>query len=199
MGSACPGRIVLAATSLWSCGGNERFMEHTVSAMIPHDGSSITSSEIARKPSGFLNSTPVNPDPLATFGRWFALAIGAVMVLMAWRPLASGGTPEYFGSLLLVIAGLMLVASAANLVLLVRGAGVDLDSDLHPLVAGASRPGRPGSGRQVFLSERTRLGNLALRPEFPLWHHRHNATDRVPDAPHGRADGFGLSAKWPWS
>ena len=43
------------------------------------------------------------------------------MVLMAWRPLATGGTPEYLGSLLLIIAGLMLVASAANLVLLFVG------------------------------------------------------------------------------
>ena len=32
-----------------------------------------------------------------------------------------GGTPEYLGSLLLIIAGLMLVASAANLVLLFVG------------------------------------------------------------------------------
>ena len=60
-------------------------------------------------------------DPLSAYGRWFALAVGTVMVLMAWRPLATGGTPEYLGSLLLVIAGLMLVASAANLVLLFVG------------------------------------------------------------------------------
>ena len=54
-------------------------------------------------------------DDLSAFGRWFALAVGAVMVLMAWRPLATGGTPEYLGSLLLIIAGLMLVAVASNL------------------------------------------------------------------------------------
>ncbi len=63
----------------------------------------------------------MTPDPLSTFGRWFALGVGAVMVLMAWRPLSMGGTPEYLGSLLLIIAGLMLVASAANLVLLFVG------------------------------------------------------------------------------
>src|SRR5208337_4440822 len=34
---------------------------------------------------------------------------------------ATGGTPEYLGSLLLMIAGLMLVASASNLVLLFVG------------------------------------------------------------------------------
>ena len=64
---------------------------------------------------------PVIADALSTYGRWFALAIGAVMVLMAWRPLPNGGTPEYLGSLLLAIAGLMLVSSAANLVLLFVG------------------------------------------------------------------------------
>jgi NADH-quinone oxidoreductase subunit N len=58
---------------------------------------------------------------LSAFGRWFALAVGAVMVLMAWRPLATGATPEYLGSLLLIIAGLMLVAVASSLVLLFVG------------------------------------------------------------------------------
>jgi NADH-quinone oxidoreductase subunit N len=93
------GAIVLAAMSLASCGGNERYLQHAVN----------------------LNVTPVIPDALATYGRWFALAVGAVMVLTAWRPLATGGSPEYLGSLLLVIAGLMLVASAGNLVLLFVG------------------------------------------------------------------------------
>ena len=91
--------LVLAAMSLASCGGNERYLQH---AMDSH-------------------STPVIADALSAYGRWFALAVGAIMLLMVWRPLAVGGTPEYLGSLLLVIAGLMLVASAANLVLLFVG------------------------------------------------------------------------------
>ena len=95
------GAIVLAAASLCSCGSNERFSQHGVATLV--------------------HSVPVIADSLAAYGRWFALAIGAVMVLMAWRPLAMGGTPEYLGSLLLVVAGLMLVASAANLVLLFVG------------------------------------------------------------------------------
>ena len=117
------GAIALAAASLWSCGGNERYVEHRVSAMIQSrvPGSLISSSEAAGNISKFVDNTPVMPDPLSTFGRWFALAVGAVMVLMAWRPLSMGGTPEYLGSLLLIIAGLMLVASAANLVLLFVG------------------------------------------------------------------------------
>ena len=129
-------------------------------------------------------------DPLATYGRWFALAIGAVMVLMAWRPLVDGRHARVSR---LAPAGHRR-ADAGGLGgeprALVRGTGVDLDPDLHPLVAGAPRPGRPGSGRQVFLSERALLGNLALRPELPLWRHRHDATDRLAALAAGCAHGL---------
>jgi NADH-quinone oxidoreductase subunit N len=114
------GGLVLAAASLWSCGGNARYMEHRVAAKRQAYSLSaiIETSELARQAA---KTTPVIADPLSAYGRWFALGVGAIMALMAWRPLATGGTPEYLGSLLLVIAGLMLVASAANLVLLFVG------------------------------------------------------------------------------
>ena len=44
---------------------------------------------------------PVSFDSLACYGRWLALAIGALFVLLAFRPLDTPGTPEYVGSLLL--------------------------------------------------------------------------------------------------
>ena len=121
------GALVLAAGALWSCGSNKRYMEHVVSGMITvHDGPSLTPSEVAHKISVFEKASPVIADPLAAFGRWFALGVGAILVLMSWRPLvgyppAGGGTPEYLGSLLLIIAGLMLVAAAANLIHLFVG------------------------------------------------------------------------------
>ena len=117
------GAVILAAVLLWSFGGNERYLHHVVANMAQSRGQglSVTSAEIARQVSIFVSTTPVAADPLSAFGRWLALAIGAVMVLVAWRPLAAGGTPEYIGSLLLVVAGLMLVASAANLILLFVG------------------------------------------------------------------------------
>ncbi len=117
------GGVVLAAASLWSCGGNQRYMEHRsgVAMISSSRGAAITSDQVAQEISMFVNSTQVIPDSLAAYGRWLALAIGAVMVLMAFRPLATGGTPEYLGSLLLAIAGLMLAASAANIVLLFVG------------------------------------------------------------------------------
>ena len=60
-------------------------------------------------------------DPLAAYGRWLALTLGGTLVLLASRPLRTGGTPEYLGSLLLSLTGLMLMAGAGNLVLLFVG------------------------------------------------------------------------------
>lgn len=60
-------------------------------------------------------------DPLAHYVRWLVLGMGGLLVLATSRPLSSPGTPEYVGSLVLAIAGTMLVASAANLVLLFLG------------------------------------------------------------------------------
>ena len=61
---------------------------------------------------------PIAVDALSWFARWLALTFAALLVLLTFRPLATGGTSEYAGSLLLTIAGLMLVAEAADLVLL---------------------------------------------------------------------------------
>ncbi len=75
----------------------------------------------------WLQTTPpisVGPlwcDSLAGQGRWFALAAGAVLVLLASRPRTSPDASEYFGTLLLAVAGLMLVVEAGDLVLLFLG------------------------------------------------------------------------------
>ena len=65
---------------------------------------------------GYGPSGPMTLDPLAC--GWLALALGAILVLLNSRPLPTGGTAEYLGTLLLLIAGLMLVAGAGDLVLL---------------------------------------------------------------------------------
>jgi NADH-quinone oxidoreductase subunit N len=73
--------------------------------------------------SADLGGGPVHLDALAGFGRWLALGLGAALVLVASRPLGgvSNSTPEYVGSLLVAIAGLMLTSEAADLVLLFVG------------------------------------------------------------------------------
>ncbi len=57
-------------------------------------------------------------DGFTFYIRWLILALGLLFVLLNFRPLADGGTPEAVGSLLLVIAGGMLVVSADDLILL---------------------------------------------------------------------------------
>ena len=64
---------------------------------------------------------PIAADGFAWYGRWLALGVGTLVVLAAWRPLVLKALPEYFGSLLLLVAGLMLVASANDLVLMFVG------------------------------------------------------------------------------
>ncbi len=63
-------------------------------------------------------SGPLLVDPLAAYGRTLALALGAVLLLLNWRPLCAGGAAERLGTLLLAIAGLMLTSIAGDLVLL---------------------------------------------------------------------------------
>lgn len=63
---------------------------------------------------------PLAGDALGGLIRWLAMASGAVLVL-ASNGMRSPRTPEYFGSLLLAIVGLMLVAEANELVLLFLG------------------------------------------------------------------------------
>ena len=70
---------------------------------------------------GSSSSGPLEMDRLAWYVRWLALGTGALLVLLASRPLNAPGTAEYVGSLLLAIAGVMLVAGSGELVLLFLG------------------------------------------------------------------------------
>jgi NADH-quinone oxidoreductase subunit N len=125
----------------------------------------------------------VSNDPLAEYARWLALGLGAVLLLTAWRPptrepgAPAGGTPEYVGSLLLCVAGLMLAAGAGNLVLLVvslelisiptyvllalgcRDPGTARDHALHGArvahgarAANGARAGQEAAAKYFFLS-----------------------------------------------
>lgn len=67
------------------------------------------------QPAGF---DPLADDGLAWFGRWLALGMALALVLVAWPAEVPEGRPEYLGSLLLLTAGVMLAAGAADLVLL---------------------------------------------------------------------------------
>ena len=90
---------------------------------------------LAMKPGGHAPpGAPLLVDQLAYFGRWLALVLGVLLLLAGSRVEAhrtvvmpatgrgpSGTMAEYVGSLLLTIAGLMLVSGAGDLVLLFVG------------------------------------------------------------------------------
>ena len=63
-------------------------------------------------------SGPLAVDFFGHAARWVVLLVGLLFVLIAWRAGPDDLSTEYLGSLLLVIAGMMLVARAADLVLL---------------------------------------------------------------------------------
>ncbi len=92
----------------WIAGGG--IVVAAIALAMPGSGTGVTDT-----------AGPVTADSLAGFGRWLALACGGLFVLLTSRPLAGGGTSEYVGSLLLAVAGLMLVAGADELVLMFLG------------------------------------------------------------------------------
>ncbi|MBN1393541.1 MAG: NADH-quinone oxidoreductase subunit N [Pirellulales bacterium] len=64
------------------------------------------------------NHNPNASGDLARYVRWFALAAGGLLLSLGAKPLRFDGTPEYVGSLLLTVAGLMLAAGAEDIILL---------------------------------------------------------------------------------
>ena len=67
-------------------------------------------------PGGFAG--PIAVDALGHVLRWLVLLLGGVFVLSLARPAAAGQAPEVTGSLLLAIAGGMIVSVSGELVLL---------------------------------------------------------------------------------
>jgi NADH-quinone oxidoreductase subunit N len=78
----------------------------------------ILSAVLLSRLSGPIESSVLIADDFSLFIRWLSLALGALLLLLNFRPLNNNGTPETIGSLLLVIAGSMLVATANDLILL---------------------------------------------------------------------------------
>jgi NADH-quinone oxidoreductase subunit N len=60
-------------------------------------------------------------DPLGQYVRWLSLVVGLALVLLAARPDDDVQEPEFIGTLLLAVAGSMIVATTRDLVLLFLG------------------------------------------------------------------------------
>jgi NADH-quinone oxidoreductase subunit N len=106
------GAILLAAVVLWSqnVGWDKR---GEVPPIVGSDGGG-TGLRLSHPTDA---AKPLFSDDLARFSRWLALGLGALLLLLMSRP-QEENTSEQIGSLLLTIAGLMLVAVAGDLVLL---------------------------------------------------------------------------------
>ena len=68
-----------------------------------------------------LRSGPLLIDGFSHALRWAVLAVGLLLVMLSARSARPNLTPEYLGSLLLIVAGLMLVSVAGDLVLVFVG------------------------------------------------------------------------------
>jgi len=73
---------------------------------------------LAISPAESAPGSPLAMDALGYYFRWLALGAGFLLTCTAWRPLGGSGTPEYLGSLVLAVAGTMLVAGARDLIVL---------------------------------------------------------------------------------
>jgi len=100
---------------------------------------------------GMANSSVLISDGFTIYIRWLTLALGLLLVLMNSRPLIGGGTPESIGSLLLVIAGGMMVVSANDLILLFVALELISIPTYILLYLGPGGRRLPGIGREVFL------------------------------------------------
>jgi NADH-quinone oxidoreductase subunit N len=64
---------------------------------------------------------PLAVDLFSQYVRWLTLLVGLLFVLLAWQTAEDVPAPEYMGTLLMALAGVMIVASARDLVLLFLG------------------------------------------------------------------------------
>lgn len=113
--------IVLMAAAVAIYLGGAFFRAQRVWSWIAGLAIVLAAAALATQPPATMPNGPLDLDALSWAGRWLALVFGVLLVGLTSRPLAWGGTSEYAGSLLLTIAGLMIVFGAGDLVLLFVG------------------------------------------------------------------------------
>jgi len=115
--------LVLAATAMFVAGAFTRNRAWwAISALASYVGAAVVlASQGWPAAAASISTGPVTIDPMSQGLRWLALLVGLVFSLVAARLADEDLASEYFGCLMLVIAGLMLAASANELVLLFLG------------------------------------------------------------------------------
>ena len=111
------GALILTATLVFVFGAADRRRRWwpVCSALVM----AIAAASVVRDWGGpVVQSGPLIQDATSDLGRLLALTLGLLMVLMAWRQTDRQLASEFFGGLLMVVTGLMLVARANDLVFL---------------------------------------------------------------------------------
>ena len=129
VGAFLPGRQVwfwLAAGGLFLAAITLYEQEHNPVAVVPLATANAATAGTASGTPAAQPATPPPPglmaiDDFSSAIRWSVLALGLALVAIASRSVTGSLLTEYLGSLLLIIAGLMLVAVAKDLVLVFVG------------------------------------------------------------------------------
>ena len=99
------------------------------------------------------NAHPLMLDSLATWSRWLALGLGAALVLLSWRPTNDPDGPEVVGSLMLVVAGMMLVSAAGELILIFLGLElISIPTYILLFIGRRTVEGREAAAKYFYLS-----------------------------------------------
>jgi NADH-quinone oxidoreductase subunit N len=115
--------LAAAATSIFVGGAFTKSRAYwTVAAIVSYVVAAIALAGMAWPwLAGSALSGPVLIDPMSLGLRWLALLVGLVFTLVAARLAEPELASEFLGSLMLIVVGMMLVASANELVLLFLG------------------------------------------------------------------------------
>lgn len=98
-------------------------------------------------------SGPLLIDQLGHLMRWVILVVGALLVLLSTRAADEQLATDYLGSLLLILAGLMLVATAGELVLLFLGFElVSIPTYIVLFIGRRNRASSEATAKYFFLS-----------------------------------------------
>jgi NADH-quinone oxidoreductase subunit N len=99
------------------------------------------------------SADPLMIDNLALWARWLALGLGGILVLLSWQSSTDSDGPELVGSLLLVVAGMMLVGAGGELILIFLGLElISIPTYILLFVGRRTIEGRESAAKYFYLS-----------------------------------------------
>ena len=102
---------------LFGCMYNRRWLWFTVS-LLGVILAMILASVVKTAMPPLITAAPIVPDATAGFIRWFALISAAVLLFVTWAEVTNTTAAEYYGCVLISVAGVSLVGRANDLITL---------------------------------------------------------------------------------